>query len=86
LGLGRGKKTENENLHNEKCRDCLSSSNTIRAVKSRRIQWVRACGTSAEDEKRIQRIAEKKNNKRDYMEVMGVDTTIILKGTLKIQT
>jgi hypothetical protein len=31
-------------------------------------------------------LLEKKVNKRDYMEVMGVDRKIILKGTLKKQT
>jgi len=34
LGFGRGKKRkENENLHNEKCRDWYSSSNTTLAIK-----------------------------------------------------
>jgi hypothetical protein len=60
LGCGRGKKrTVNENLHNEKCRDWYSSSNTVAAIKSRRIQWVRARGTYVEDEKCIQGIAKK---------------------------
>jgi len=81
LGFGRGKKrTENENVHNEKCRDWYSSSYTIPAVKSRRMQWVRAPGTYAGDEKCIQEIAENKVNEREYMEVIGVDRTIILKG------
>jgi len=46
---------------------------------------VRACGTYAGDEKCMKGIAEKKVNKRDYMEVIGVDRMIILKGTLKRQ-
>jgi hypothetical protein len=60
LGFGRGKKrTVNENLHNEKCRDWYSSSNTIGAIKPKRIQWVRARNTYVGDEKCTQGIAKK---------------------------
>ena len=45
-----------------------------------------ACGTNVGDEKCIQGISGKKVNKREYMEVIGVDKKIILKGTLKKQT
>lgn len=70
-------------MHNEVLHDLHSSPNTVLVIKWSRVKWVEHVASMGEG-RGVYRVWWANLRKREYLEDIGVDGMIILKGILKI--
>jgi hypothetical protein len=69
-------------LHNEELNDLHSSPSIVRVMKSRRMCWAGHVARMGE-RKGVYRVFVREAEGKNYLEYIGVDGRIILKGILK---